>query len=388
MARGGGILAVYFLKRICVYMLGLMCLVFLLPAVVLASGEKELQLTAVEKAWLKQHPVVRVGIDPHFEPYELVNKEGQFLGISQEYLQLLSQKLDIEFQVVPYDTWSEVVEASKRKDIDVLSSVTETPQRLDYLSFTQPYLYFKAAIVTQWDSYQVSQLEDLAGKQVALIKNYALSELILKQEPSIHPVYVETILDGLEAVTNHEAVAIVSDLGSVSYKIRQYKMNNLEVAGLVDVGAEGLSMAVRKDWSMLSTILDKALASISEVKKRQILQRWIPIEDKPPISLSKQEAQFLKEHPVIELGIDPEFAPFEFIDGQGNYRGMTSEYLKLLSRRLGVHFTVKRGISWDDAVELGKHKELDVLPAVGITEDRKKYFSFLLKKVFNFAKSV
>lgn len=340
------------------------------------ESNSPLQLTVKERAWLKNNPVIRVGIDPHFQPYEFFNEQGRHSGISQEYLHLLSKQLGIVFKVVPFDSWSEVIKASKAKQVDILSAVIQTPKRLQFLNFTKPYTYFKAAIVTQWDSYQVNRIEDLANQPVVLVKDYALSELALAKEPSIQPIYVDTILDGLKAISNHQAVAIISDLGSVSYKIRQYKMNNLEVAGLVDTSAKGVAIAVRKDWPVFRHILDKALANISEQQRQKILHRWIPIEHKPQLIFSQHEQQFLKEHSVIHVGIDPEFAPFEFIDEQGQYRGMTSDYIHLLSQRLGVRFEIKQGITWDKAVEQAKRKQLDVLPAVGMTTERQQYFIY------------
>ena len=46
---------------------------------------------------------------------------------------------------------------------------------------------------------------------------------------------------------------------------------------------------------------------------------------------------FMKEHPVIRLGVDPEFVPFEFIDIDGEYKGIAADYLSLIKERLGCN---------------------------------------------------
>ena len=127
---------------------------------------------------------------------------------------------------------------------------------------------------------------------------------------------------------------------------------------------------------ILINILDKALAAIPEKTHQEILRRWVPIGYKTKLRLTGAEEIFLKKHPVIHLGIDPEFAPFEFMDDAGYYSGMTSDYIQLLEHRLGIHFKIKKGISWEQAVEQAKQKKLDVLPAVGQTQERVKYFTF------------
>lgn len=147
----------------------------------IANDKIGISLTKTEKMWLKNHPVIRVGIDPKFQPYEYLNEQGEYIGISQDYLDLLSKQLGIEFEIVHHGLWSDVIKATKAKEIDLLTAVSPTPKRLDFLNFTQPFIRYKTAIVTQWDSYQINDLTDLENKTVALVKNYALSELILKK---------------------------------------------------------------------------------------------------------------------------------------------------------------------------------------------------------------
>ena len=48
------------------------------------------------------------------------------------------------------------------------------------------------------------------------------------------------------------------------------------------------------------------------------------------LMLTAQEVDWIALHPVVRVGVDPEFAPFEFIDEQGNYRGLVADYLVLV----------------------------------------------------------
>jgi len=42
------------------------------------------------------------------------------------------------------------------------------------------------------------------------------------------------------------------------------------------------------------------------------------------IGLTEEELAFVEEHPVIRLGVDPKFVPFEFINEDGEYAGITA----------------------------------------------------------------
>ena len=110
-----------------------------------------LDLTTQEEAWLAAHPVIRVGIDPAWPPYEFVDKQGQYRGISADYMTLISHKLGIRLEVTKDKTWIEVKKQLEQKRLDISPSVAQTPQRREFLSFTQAYISFPVVILTRVD---------------------------------------------------------------------------------------------------------------------------------------------------------------------------------------------------------------------------------------------
>lgn len=49
------------------------------------------------------------------------------------------------------------------------------------------------------------------------------------------------------------------------------------------------------------------------------------------INWTEEELLFMQEHPVIKVAVDPDFVPFEFIDDDGEYKGISADYLKIIS---------------------------------------------------------
>ena len=94
------------------------------------------------------------------------------------------------------------------------------------------------------------------------------------------------------------------------------------------------------------------------------------------LSITDEEKDWISKHPIISLGIDPEFAPFEFIAENGQYLGIASDYVKLIQSRLGLKMELVKGLTWKEVVKKAKRYEIDVLPCVGITEERKQYFKY------------
>ncbi len=91
---------------------------------------------------------------------------------------------------------------------------------------------------------------------------------------------------------------------------------------------------------------------------------------------TQEELEYIKEHPVIITAVDPMFQPYEFIDSDGNYKGMAADYLKLIEIKTGLTFKILEGLSWPEAYDKALNGEVQLLPCIGITEERHEYFLF------------
>jgi two-component system sensor histidine kinase EvgS len=80
---------------------------------------RQVTLDAAERAWLRQHPVLRAGIDSAWAPVEYVDADGQSQGISVAYLKRLEEGLEVSFQVVPMPSWSTAVHQLENGKIDL-----------------------------------------------------------------------------------------------------------------------------------------------------------------------------------------------------------------------------------------------------------------------------
>ena len=98
--------------------------------------------------------------------------------------------------------------------------------------------------------------------------------------------------------------------------------------------------------------------------------------DLSKLDLTAAEVQFISEHPTIRLGVDPAFMPYEFFDTDGMYKGITADYLDLISKETGLKFDVARGLTWSEAYENAVERKLDALPCVSKTPQRAQYFLF------------
>jgi len=92
--------------------------------------------------------------------------------------------------------------------------------------------------------------------------------------------------------------------------------------------------------------------------------------------LTEEEIAWIKAHPTIRLAPDPNFKPIEFFDNRGNYQGIGADYMRLVTKKLGIQFEVVKCKSWDDVLARMEKREVDVLNAVVKTPQREKYLLF------------
>jgi PAS domain S-box-containing protein len=233
-------------------------------------------LSGDERAWLRDHPVIRVVQDPDWPPIEFVNERGEPSGMSADYLGLVEERLGVKFERVRGLTWQEAYARLKHREIDMTTCVAVTPEREVFWAFTKPYLNIPVVIATRPDVTYISDMRELAGKKVAVVEGYAVTEWIPRDYPEIELVRVETVQEGLKLLQRGEVFAYIDNLLIIGHYQARTQVTNIKIAGQTPyVNAQ--SMAVRKDWAPLAGILQKALDSIPEKERADIYSRWLPI---------------------------------------------------------------------------------------------------------------
>ncbi|PKM54446.1 MAG: histidine kinase [Firmicutes bacterium HGW-Firmicutes-5] len=241
------------------------------------AGEMTFELTEAERAFIQEHPVIQVGIDPGFVPFEFIDQDGNYKGIAADYLELISKKTGLEFVINKGLTWSEAYEKGVLKEVDLLPAISKTPEREAYFLFSNSFYYFQRVIVMKNDNTSISGIEDLAGLTVAVQKNSS-HHSYLQEYPNINLSLYQTVEGALFDVANGSETAYVGNLATTGYLIKANGLTDLKYVKFEAEAKQSLHFAVRNDWPELASILDKALANITEEEKIIIHNRWIGID--------------------------------------------------------------------------------------------------------------
>jgi PAS domain S-box-containing protein len=338
-----------------------------------------LSLTDAQSAWLSEHPVIRIGVDPDYKPFESVDENGVYKGIAADYLALIAQRLGIEFQLVPGLTWTQVLDKVQSGGVDLVPVITDTPQRRDFLAFTRNYLSFPSVIVTRRDHPLISGLADLANSTMALPASYIDVEQIASNYPSIGILEVGNAQEALSAVATGQAAATQGNIAVLGYYIQKNNLFNLKISGPSGFPGGLHAIGVRRDWPQLVQILDQALDSITQAEHQAIRNKWIPIS--PPLpaesafSLLPEEQQWLELHPRIRVGIMNSWEPISFLNDDGRPAGISADFIAALNKRLGGQLELVPG-QWSELLQAVQDKRLDAVLDLTPKPERRKLYHF------------
>ncbi len=346
-----------------------------------AVKEKGISLTKEEQAWLDEGHTVRVRVT-HWPPLTFNFPDVE--GVSIDYWEQFAEQfgIDSEYWItdMPFaEAYKDLTGDNELYDLHL--TLKRTPDRLEKLAMTKHYFAAPWVIIAPKDRDYIKSIEDLNGRVVAIEMAYALVDLIRDNFPSIELKFYDTTEEAIDSVAVNETDAYVGNLARSLYHINQNSLINLQVAGRTPFGRHQQAMAMRKDWAPLATLFDKWLNTLSSVERNSILNKWVaayeglkPKSDKW-ISLTEEEKEWMKKHPVVRYGVDPAWPPFEWIDENGRHIGMTADYLKQIEQMTGLKFELVPGISWNEVLEGLQDGSVDMNAGLTYTPDREHYLT-------------
>ena len=244
-----------------------------------------LELSQEERAWLGDHPILRVAFDIDWPPAEFVSQSGEIDGIAADYLKRMEDLLGVKFETASPQSWKEMLLSFQHKELDFFSAISPTPQRDEWMDFTDPYLSFPIVIVTRKDVPYIGNLDDLGNNIVAVVESYASHDILRKNHPNLFLLPTRNIAEALKAVANGKAFAFIGSLATISHVVEREGLSNLKVSGGTPYTFK-ITMGVRKGETLLLSLLQKALNAISPHERSAIYNRWIRVNFEPAVDYS------------------------------------------------------------------------------------------------------
>ena len=233
----------------------------------------KLLLSATEQAYLQQHPVISLCVDPNWLPYEKLTEQGDYIGLVAEYISLFESRLGIKMDVVKTDNWQQSQQVYQAGGCNLVSALNKTIDRSRYLNFTQAYIESPAVLVLNDGNVSDEALVDLAGKSLAMVKGYVYESKLQQQYPGIQIIPVTNMEEALQQVATGEVDATIGPLFLSFALTQELGLANLKIVGNTEY-RDAFRVGVQKDSPILLSIMEQVVASLTAEDHSQLRRDW------------------------------------------------------------------------------------------------------------------
>jgi len=330
--------------------------------------DNTIELSAKEKAWLLVNPKITMVVPKNF-PRSYLDENGKLQGIDIDYFNLIEKKLGIKFDKTILK-WHNALKRAMNHEVDLIINAGKLKDREPYLNFSKTYFATPQAIVADENELEISDINDLCGKKIAVHKGSSRARFLQENYPCIKLLEVTDKKDLLSSVVMKNAYAGFDNFDSLSANIKRMMLPGLKIIYFKYMPPIGFArVGIRKDKPILTSIIDKAISSISVEEKNKIISKWLnvklppmtkEVEQQKKVKLSSTEEEYLKNNKFTYAG-DPNWLPFEAFNESGKYIGIISDHIDIIEKKLDLKFKKIITKNWLDTLKLSKNVGVDII---------------------------
>jgi diguanylate cyclase (GGDEF)-like protein len=235
-------------------------------------------LTPEERAYLDKLGTINVCVDPDWEPFEWLDRQGIYHGIGADLLAVVASRLGVKTHILKTKDWSQSIAYSKEGKCHIISFLNETPSRDEWLLFTNPHFSDPNVFITREEHPYINDPADLINETMVFPSGTAMEEQMRLNYPNIHVITTNSEKEAFSLVASRKADIAMRSLIVAAYIIKQEGWFNLKIAGKFSPLTNHLRMGVIKSEPMLRDILDKAIATLSETDRSKIINKYVSIK--------------------------------------------------------------------------------------------------------------
>jgi len=341
------------------------------------SGQKSEDANAVIVALYGNYPPFSViGID--------AKPSGLLVDLWREWGKTVNKP--VAFRV---SGWSETLENVKLAEADIHSGLFENEERAKWMDFSDPIYQISSAVFVKTNSSVPTSLQGLAGRTVGTIGNSYQENYIKSFYPKVRIVSFPDAEDMITALLLGKIDAFVNEVAFFEAVLLQLGIPGLVAKGKV-IFENHLKAGVLKSNESLLKMVKEGFNEIPLTKKQEIEARWIGAPENryyaalaQRVKLSKEEKQWINDHPALRFGVTNFIRPVDIIDKKGDYKGLNADLIALLNRKLGINIVPEFHNKWGDVVSKTMNGKLDGSFSLSRTPEREKKILFTKPYAFD-----
>lgn len=220
--------------------------------------------------------VITMCVDPDWMPFESI-KDGRHIGIAAEVFEIIQRLIPIPIKLIETKTWIESIKKGKSRECDIFSLASSTPERDQYMNFTNSYIDLPIVMATQTDKYFIDNIEQVKDQKIGIVEGYAIAEFLRNSIEGINIVDVKSITEGLEMVESGELYGYIDNLMVIASSIQKEFTGVLKISARLDEKVQ-LAIGTRNDEPLLNTVFETVLSRVDERDKQAIYNKWVSVK--------------------------------------------------------------------------------------------------------------
>lgn len=227
----------------------------------------------VSKAALgAEQETIRYCVDPDWLPYEAI-RDGKHVGISSDYLAILANKLNVDFRLIPTDTWLETLEFLQQGKCHLVPILNTSESRSPYLKFSEVYFSAPNVLVSTDNQPFLQDVDNIGERKLGMPRGYRMVEFLERYYPAIEFHLMENEKEALIAVSKGDIDLTITSILSANSYIQSAELNNLKIAGWALL-EDRLRVGVTEEYEYLLPAINTVLGEINDGQRMDIYQRW------------------------------------------------------------------------------------------------------------------
>ncbi len=224
----------------------------------------------------------RVGMDPSFPPFEMLDETGQPVGLDVDLARAMAQEWGLELEIVSLG-FDGLVDALLAGKIDsVVSALPYDPRLTQDIAYSPPYFEAGVRLVVPQGS-PIQDVQGLAGMRVAVewgSAGDAVGRRLRREEPSIQLILRPSPEEAVAALLAGDADALLID--GVTLGLAQAQGAAIQAVG-PPLESDPYVIALPLDAPVLQERVRAALASLRESGALARLEaRWFASSEMTP----------------------------------------------------------------------------------------------------------
>ncbi len=336
------------------------------------TNQSNINFSQEELRWIEKHSTIHVGAEKDWAPFDFIDDNGNYSGFSKDFLDLIAKYAGFNIEYHIANSWSQLLADIKNGKIDMLPALNKNKEREKFITFTNSYIKLPEYYYTLNEYENLYSLTQLNDKTIVNVKDYALISWIKKNYPKIHIIEKDSIEECLQSVVAKEAVAYIGDNPSTTYNLEKNFISEIRLNNIVkERDSSQLYMGVKKEYSILATIINKAMAKIPKDEISKISSKWMELVKKETIVLTQEEKKWLENHPITRIGV------MTYWPHDKNGNSLHIEILKLLNKYSGLNLVPIKYDIWGKGYQKAfEGDELAGIMGLSWSKEREKKFYY------------